>query len=980
MSIIHYAIEIYTDSTVTDTSIGIDSGVFRFITDRPSFDVTPTYGPEEIDIEGDDISGTEVIDVFYDGFLLKEFCTQSPSRSIDIVAGGNYSTDSSFAFKIRNDIDFWKSIGTNQIHLVGCNAIMWVIIDGVFYRIASGRVTNNPYSEEDYEFSIEDDAQMLHKTIPPQIVTVTTEEAVLDAAGNVIKPAETEDVVVPVIFGNVPYTKIAKLSTNNTFEPLNNTTGAVRFLAAAFQYTVNPTYTNCVVYLLVTRSDFTANCLVGKYLAIESGKDANTEMIYRIKSNMASIASSWSGYYSVTITLDSPIFNQDGETFSAPWSSLDNDVRAVRLSPRSTTDDTWWFKISSFSIDTKVTNGSTTIPAGVDIPLWIWDDDIKKYIDARSLIDTNSTGGTLNLLSNSATTDGEIIKLERVDFPLQSYGLATLTGNTLFIFESYGGDAIAAVTDKNRTTGRVMTQTKRNDANQYIVATYQNTVINKDYDNYYFCVDFTIEGRDYSSPIIFKNFSTQIYYDLYYLNRKQVAGTGTVTWAPGATEIFNSIPDDLMSVTGLDTGNVFNQSAGGSPAKAYRAYLKIQDPPFDTPGVNYMQFLIGVQINSIVGLTPKIKIKEIAILGESKIDTIEGDVYTRSSGELYRPGVDNGATNTVLGTFIHILEDYDGIPSKLIDYTDTYYLQSWNVGRTLTEQRNSVEYLSELASHSFVGLFSGRTGKRMLRSFVGLSDPGIPSEGPGKTGTHGPALIIRDSIDSFEKTDLSQVYNSFKLKYTYDPGSDKYLSAMSVNNIGRTNAGVLEVFPSASATDPDGELTWKRYMTGIPSYSEAKLIWEQCQYSYTINRVVKPAQADLSELPWYVDTAKYGPVLNGYGTGLFSSAFFYLKLMAGWTAVQKYTVTYSIPLTVNTVCTELLDRIKFNDTFYTHGVDVSGWVVGLEIDPNKSVIKITALIHDPLFYTDNLIIEGDHQTDTIEEDNNQTDTVVETGV
>jgi len=109
---IHYAIAIFTASTLTNTAYGLVSGVFRFVTDRPQYDgstVIPTYGAGEINtLTGDDRGGTSETAVFYEGFLQKQGITGNPSRSIDISTAGSYSTDSAFQFTLRNDLKFWN--------------------------------------------------------------------------------------------------------------------------------------------------------------------------------------------------------------------------------------------------------------------------------------------------------------------------------------------------------------------------------------------------------------------------------------------------------------------------------------------------------------------------------------------------------------------------------------------------------------------------------------------------------------------------------------------------------------------------------------------------------------------------------------------------------------------------------------------------------------------------------------------------------
>jgi hypothetical protein len=997
MSVYHYALDIYTDNSTTDSTYGMVSGVFRFVTDRPNYDgatVVPTYGPDEIDFAGNSIGGTPITDVYYEGFLLKEFCSSNPSRSIDITSCGSYSTDSQFGFKIKNNPMFWKFCRDYAIHLTGCKVTMYVVIDDIFYQISRGRIVNNPYTEADYEFTIDDDATLIHKTLPPKVVTITKTPAVVDVNGNIITPAVTEQVVIPVIFGNVPYTLVAKLSESNAFINLNVPIQNMPLtLAAASSYTVDTVNDDYYINLVVSGHDFIINELQGCYLTVVAGLNCNQDIIYRIEESAASQAIlGWSGYSLLQLKLYDPMVQTDGLTLVPAWST--GDQRSIKTTPtRATYPNTFWFKISSFKINTIVTNTPYTTllvsDYNGDIFLWGWDSSLSAYSSIKNLVDSSSNASTLNLLSNTATADGKIIKQEIVNFPMIIFGYI---GN---VNEVHGGADVVTVGDKNRTTGINMSADLVNKSTVFIFANYINQTFsninipaNYTYDNYYFCVDFDIIGRDpaRSWSLTSVGWAT---WDIYKLNN-QIKNTPVVATFNSPNEpynnTFNTVPNDLMLNVGTDTSNLFGKKSPSSTTQTMRVFLKVPDPPFSESNVEYVQLNLGVAFTGTTAT--KLRIKSINVIGERKVDTISGDVYARAYGEW--TGVSSthyNSTNNVYDTFIHILEDYDGIPKKLIDYTNLNSERiDWNIGRTLTEQKISVDYLNELASQSFVGIFTNRLGKRTLNAFNNFDAP-VTTSGTGKTQSHDDSIIVRDSIESFEKTDMAQVYNSFNLKYCYDPGSKEYLKAFNITNIGLTSTGSLQVFPSSSAVDSNGDLLWKQYFSGINQYAEAKLLWDSCQSSYTINGVVKPAQNDLNELPWFTDTALFnqdilapGVTTSGWGSGLMSSAYYLLKLLIQWTTLQKYKVTYSIPLNANTINTELLDIIEFSDTYYTDGNPHFGWITSVEVDPVLSQLKLTALLLPDEIQTDNLIIEGDHQDDTIDEDDHQADTVLEEGV
>ena len=1000
MSVVNYAVEIYTSTSLTWWEYGIVDGVFRFITGRPGLDGTAhagIHGPNEIDINGVDVSNQWMPVRWFENFLLKEFCTTSPSRSIDITSCGSYSTDTQFSFQIKNDDKFWKFISDNTVNLTGCRVVLYVSIDGIFYQVSRGRITNNPYTETDYTFDVDDDATLIHKTIPPKSVTIEKYPAVLDALGNTTSPVETENVVVPVVFGNVPYTKIVKTQGTNNFIPLNVINGKTSPLAAASNYhVIDPAKGTFRLELITSGYFFEADELKGLYVSVATGSGANTDLMYKITSSLQSLNPdpSHSGYSMTEIYMETPLLNSDGETLTAAWTS--GSAYSVKVTgqrtPVTTYSTTWWFKISSFEIKTEVSNYSTTLfLINGKVPVWGWDSDTKKYINLGGSVSTTD-GSSIKLISNSASTSGEVVRFETIDIPMVEFGLQDIKDpNTgpINIIESYGDPSdIVLMTDSSRLTSKTM----HTNASGFggtrvgsIYAKYTPTSLPTAYDAYYFCVDFDLLNRDPAKEWRI-NWVQWITTDIYGL-----CETRSQPVEPFYPNLFglpdqpngnkaNCCPNEALAELGTDTTCIFGVQASTNTLKAWKHYFKIVTSPHDpltSPQVGSIMLRMGFDN----GFTPsshvtQLKIKEITVVGERSISTVSEDVYTRTYGE------NTGAnfSNSVYYTFKHILEDYDGIPSSLIDYGNLYdYRYDWNVGRTLTEQRNSVDYLNELASQSFVGMFTTRTGKRGLRAFTNFDEPTV-STGTGKSPYHNMSLIIRDSIDNFQKTDISQLYNSFNIKYQQDPGTNEFLKSLNVSKLGRTSGGALEVFPGVTDVDANGNLLWPQYFSGLDQYAESKILWDKCQYSYTVNSALKQAQNDTSELLWYVDAKDFDYGTPGWGSGLLSSAYFFLKLLIQWSTLQKYSVSYSIPLTPNTIDTELLDVIEFTDTFYTNSLAHHGWITSVEVDPASSQINLTALLWPADILGDDLIIEGDHQANTIVEGDHQADTIVETGV
>jgi hypothetical protein len=64
-----------------------------------------------------------------------------------------------------------------------------------------------------------------------------------------------------------------------------------------------------------------------------------------------------------------------------------------------------------------------------------------------------------------------------------------------------------------------------------------------------------------------------------------------------------------------------------------------------------------------------------------------------------------------------------------------------------------------------------------------------------------------------------------------------------------------------------------------------------------------------------------------------------------WTTKQKLLVSFNLPITPETIKIELMDRIDFKDAIITpeDGEYGKGFVVGVQVDPKKYVIKCSIM-------------------------------------
>jgi hypothetical protein len=896
MSTNNYAVEIYStpsDAWYSSTNIGagLYNGVFRFVTGHPQYDgttVVPTFGPDEIDINGNSVGGANNTNVYTEGMLLASAITGNPSRSIDISLAGSYSIDSSFSFQLRGDsfinvsgilTPFWQWCIESNVAFTGRTVIIWAIIDNVFCQIGRGRVSGNPEAENSFEFDVDDDAQFLHKSMPSLISNPTNTPSGPDSG-----------TAFPIVFGDVVNTKLLKLQQANSFIELNPgftdpyiATADTRLPGySAYSITNNGTQGQLVLNLNYMPPNI--NYFTGMYLSVVSGEDANTDKVYRIQSSRVFVSS---GSVFLILILDECLIDSSSPSKIISESTFNSSYAFNPSSPDvANMANRWWFQISPMSIDTCVTQnqnpgwsgdrgfGGLVINPETGLPyLRSWDSSSKIYDDLSNLVNANSNGNLIQLICNSASSDGKIQVYENIAWPLTGFGISnspttdrqwstSSNVNTAGVPSIVGKPLLSLVTDRKRDTwvtftipyiGPIYPQPTTMIAANFCIT---NPLI-KTYDDIFLVVDFTVSmglSGSHEPKVIIGPFQGNVYDifgDGFDPSDPSITVLGNFVPASGTTSapsLSNGLSPNSTHING-NTGEIFKVnlilnsyyqgvninsdantffgSPDGSNTYPISTFVAMSQLQFGS-GNKALDLLQQKWIGSLslfiplvvedrsiptgVPLAYQIDIKQIALIGVSKIDTISGDIYTSVSGgeKTNTSGAvstDPGKiTNDVYHAIMHILEDLDGIPKGLIDYgtlATTRGTGAWHIGRTITDRKNSVDYLNELCSHSFVGMFSGRTGKRALRSWLSTTLDGegnpvlaapVVTAGNGKTTTHDNSLIVDQSIDSWDKSDISNVYNSFNLQYNFDPGSNNYLRNFIVSALD-----TLGSFPSSSA-------------------------------------------------------------------------------------------------------------------------------------------------------------------------------------
>jgi len=349
------------------------------------------------------------------------------------------------------------------------------------------------------------------------------------------------------------------------------------------------------------------------------------------------------------------------------------------------------------------------------------------------------------------------------------------------------------------------------------------------------------------------------------------------------------------------------------------------------------------------------QIKEAGIVGLRTTNPLNDDYYCRLKGET----VNGEETSNVYNAFRLMLETYDGIPGSSIDYTNLPVVRKdWIIRRQLTERKSSFEYVKELAQHSFVAVYPKRNGDRGLKAW---------REDTDIIKAFNQSNIIRGTIKGWERTDVSDLYNTFRLWYNWSPAANTYIGSITLTYtdqyypvVGGVTAAIAG-FPGATMMldYPSDKEVWRTYVGGVSpdSYSDAETMWRFAHESYDIAGATQELTKSLSELPWYINTRRFEGAESGIEASKADSPFMYLFNLAMWCTIQKEEVKFNIPITAENVVLELLDPITFSDTIYTDNTVRIGWITGIEIIPTKNYIRITAMLTPELIKEDLIIRE-----------------------
>lgn len=942
MAIINYAIEINSGvSGVTDTDYACVAGVIRLITGRPGYVGAPTYPTGEAGIAASSLQAR-----WFEGWLAKEG-VGTAVRSVDPSVAGQYGVLSSFSFTMENSRKWWAWAETNAVWLANKPIKLFVVIDNVFYFQWSGVIREQPRTDTELHVRCIDAFKTVHKQIPPTDISETNyPDAIDDSKGKSI----------PVCFGDVPYAEMRNVSGEPDYMPLINDSGLSYKTTAAYSYFSSGSPDGLSYVHLIVSPDINKDDIGGvgnqNYLMVtRGGGDPDTDTAYKIFSAIDGFPVTVNG--KAMKILEVAFWGALSVSPSAfvPGYALDITAGTVSV-------DVWWFRIAKLSVECVVSEKEISgFETSGSKPIVVkYDTDSKKESDVSYIVGSSDAGagGTrpqVTLVSRNITKDGDIL-VEAIATPI--------VYDMLFTDE-------AELYDRDRSTSLPSESTW-----VPLRVRIPTDVDWSEYDSLYLCFDIEREASLVNSGCF------EIVVSARGPFNQDMDGLSQTTYFPAQTnyslteQYYNWIPNAYYENGGDSNGEASRwnrwETLGGVNVNN-KDHLEITGELLEAikNGDIFPVLTVGITLlfsGASAGAT--IKVKEVAVLGVRKVSITDGNVYARLRGEL----TGTAETNTVYNTAKHILEDYDGIAAADIDYHNLATSRGdWHVGRQLTDKKSSYDYLRELCAQAFICIIPKRNGNRRLTAWREDND--------FSTLTHDESTIQRNSLRKLDKSQISRVYNVFKLKYAWHPGRGEFIRSVTVDKVNES------AFPAFGAdADGDGIDDWKTYVGGLAdsSYADAKALWDIAHASYLRSSAVNELPQNFSILSWFTDFALFKPGVASYFLSTGSSAFKALRNFVEWTTRQFDLVEYSIPVNATNAVLELLKPITFNDALLTNDVDREGWLTVLKLDPKRDRITVEALLQPADISTESVdgdIDETGDAPDTIDESGSRTDTITE---
>lgn len=745
---IYYAVEIDTGGSDTDTDIGLNSGVIRLITDSPGYDGTPTYPTLE--------TGGNVTDVYYEGIISKDGVGGVSRACLDLDISGGYGTVSNFSLSVVNYNKFWKQLSDLDINLVGKDLQLYVVIDDVFYYAYNGMISEIAYDETQFTIQCSSNYKKIHKTFPPNSFNETE-------FPNIIEDVKGD--TIPVTLGKIENAKIYPTVQKSDFIILNilSDVNYENSVYTTYLGQIEDGITYPLLYLNTYGVSFESNELAGKWIYVFSGADSDATELVKIRSNGATGASAAN---QTTVVLDRMITDTIADLNTYKYNS-------------TATSDTWVIKISNTRYGGVVSNGfiNSFDGSGSQVKIKTYDKDRNLYIDRYGIIESIESAAPevrdkINFNTNGISVDEEVKIIEN----------------------SRSNDSVTDLKqDDDRSTSENFNYLGGGAYSTSYSIDVTDTLVDfcKSSENIYIGMDIDFPGKGSACTASY-GFTVNSIVDIFGNNFTGFpASSSTIQFDIQSAIEANLIPNEYYGTNGNTNGESSMFGGVDDAGNTIEPRIVMPTTAIDALSSGLAKTLvINVTISiSNPPLASNITAKNLGIFSYDPVSLVDGDFYTKVNGEKVGG---SSATDNVYNSFVKIINEYDVITFRTFGDLPTTRT-GWTVGRQIVDQKNSFDYLRQLAQHSFVEIVQKRNGQLFLETFRELSTT---------VADFDEDTIIKDSIKSWDFTPLSNVYNEFVLKYNYDLARKKYTRNLVITNVDQST------FPSIfDSTGSDADIT-----------------------------------------------------------------------------------------------------------------------------------------------------------------------------
>ncbi len=166
--------------------------------------------------------------------------------------------------------------------------------------------------------------------------------------------------------------------------------------------------------------------------------------------------------------------------------------------------------------------------------------------------------------------------------------------------------------------------------------------------------------------------------------------------------------------------------------------------------------------------TLSIRMKEVGLVGQRTVNVSNDPLYARIIGELNDDSTPVTNIQQAFGWFQY----QDGSVASWTDAAGNLgpIAAQFPIGKQLTQQRSSREWMTEMARQGFFCVFPDRKGQLNATNWLRVSDVTFDDDGGN---------IIPSSI-SLEKSDYKRLWNTFNFLYNWDPAAGKYSKRLSI--------------------------------------------------------------------------------------------------------------------------------------------------------------------------------------------------------